>query len=436
MKAVTSLLRSFLCITGSVSTVSLSSPIITSRQANSVIGATVFLRRAFHSSAVLDGWVYISGGEFSYSSGGGTIEYHKRFNIDKLVLGMDRHIVETTLDVQAQESTESKEWQNSVSSPQGLWSFTPDGLGGGSWQSLNETVDPIFTNRPRAFKGQVYSTRGTGFFLGVHKTPVEGLVAYDFSTKQVTNTMISGQGGPDPLTPFTNVRIYDLESKKLHEQQTIGNVPEPWKDFCLAGAGSSNRTHEIIVYAGWAGKLGSSAIPYDQAFVLTLPGFHWVEADFAALHPRHGLTCHAVGGGQILTIGGVDMTQSSSSSKNDSSSGGSYADVFNTPNPFAQGLAIFDLGSLSWKSLYTPPSSSKKNTGRKPEDGFDSPSLKSIFAAENFGSPSSASGGVGPSNSSGRYPNTGAIVGGVVGGVAVVVLVVVIAICCRRARKR
>ncbi|KAK3359788.1 hypothetical protein B0T25DRAFT_109690 [Lasiosphaeria hispida] len=49
-----------------------SSHSLTGRQADSVIDDSVFLRRACHSSAVLDKWVYISGGEFSYSRRGRT----------------------------------------------------------------------------------------------------------------------------------------------------------------------------------------------------------------------------------------------------------------------------------------------------------------------------------------------------------------------------
>ncbi|AEO56151.1 hypothetical protein MYCTH_2300733 [Thermothelomyces thermophilus ATCC 42464] len=40
--------------------------LLSSRQANGVPDNSVFLRRAHHASAVLNGRVYIDGGEFSY----------------------------------------------------------------------------------------------------------------------------------------------------------------------------------------------------------------------------------------------------------------------------------------------------------------------------------------------------------------------------------
>ncbi|KAK4250188.1 hypothetical protein C7999DRAFT_11990 [Corynascus novoguineensis] len=39
---------------------------LSSRQADGVPDASVFLRRAYHASALLNGRIYIDGGEFSY----------------------------------------------------------------------------------------------------------------------------------------------------------------------------------------------------------------------------------------------------------------------------------------------------------------------------------------------------------------------------------
>jgi hypothetical protein len=129
-----------------------------------------------------------------------------------------------------------------------------------------------------------------------------------------------------------------------------GNVPEPRKEFCITGAASNNQTYEIFLYAGWDGNLGARAIPFDEVFVFTLPGFNWVKASYPALNPRHGLTCHSIGGGQILTIGGVNTTQNGPTDL--------YKDVFDTADQFTQGLGVFDLNTLSWKNSY----SSKQTT--------------------------------------------------------------------------
>jgi hypothetical protein len=56
---------------------------------------------------------------------------------------------------------------NGANYSQGLWSFTPDNSGSnGTWQNLNATADTTFTTQPRAFKGEVTSGNGAGFFLG------------------------------------------------------------------------------------------------------------------------------------------------------------------------------------------------------------------------------------------------------------------------------
>lgn len=374
--------------------------------------------------------------------------------------------------------------------PRGLWSFTPDGAGDGTWRSYNESADEVFTQQPRLFLGQVTSGNNSGFYLGgTSRPPVPdktrddrpstgnpntssqtqpvSLLSFDFETRKERNATVPGglsggvglsgsliyvanfgpQGillsmggamgsGQDQLVPFWNVRIYNLATQKWYEQQTTGDVPSPRKEFCMAGTPSSGKTYEILVYAGWRGELGSNAISLDEAFVLTLPGFRWIQASYPALHPRHGLTCNAVGGGQILTIGGVDTSQGYSSDP--------YKATFSTPDPFIQGLAVFSLNTLGWKDSYRsrpgPYTAAPTvqayyrskwvhqllqqalililHSGRKPLAGFSSSELENIFSIQDFGSSD-------PDDTlaSDRYDyiNRGAIVGGVVGGLGAAV---------------
>ena len=100
-----------------------------------------------------------------------------------------------------------------------------------------------------------------------------------------------------------------------------------------------------FVYAGWGGDLGTASIPYDQIYILTLPAFHWIKVDYTPTHTRHALTCHPVGGGQILTIGGVN-------SASEDNSGTIYQSTFDDKDEYTQGLAIFDLSTLEWKDEY------------------------------------------------------------------------------------
>ena len=67
-------------------------------------------------------------------------------------------------------------------------------------------------------------------------------------------------------------------------------------------------------------------------------------------HPRFAHTCNAVGGSQIVTIGGVDANSNLTF-------GFHLPDVESTYNtsadPFSQGLAIFDMTTLQFVDQYT-----------------------------------------------------------------------------------
>ena len=94
--------------------------------------------------------------------------------------------------------------------------------------------------------------------------------------------------------------------------------------------------------------LGVDTIQYDTINVLTLPAFHWISVPYNPQNPRFAHTCNAVGGSQIVTIGGVDANSNLTfSSANTESTYNSSAD------PFSQGLAIFDMTALRFVDQYT-----------------------------------------------------------------------------------
>lgn len=209
---------------------------------------------------------------------------------------------------------------------------------------------------------------------------MSGLLRYDFASKKITNTSVSlastqgseqfgsmlyvpnfGKKGilvslggfqgnlktkedDEKLLPFDTARIYDVDSNSWFEQSTSGTSPAPRQEYCMAGVASDNKTYEILIYAGWGRHLGSSSVPFDDAYVLTLPGFHWTKASYTARNPRHSLSCNGVGGGQIITIGGVDTTREGP--------GTMYEGVFTTSDPFPQGIAVFDLATLKITDTY------------------------------------------------------------------------------------
>lgn len=104
------------------------------------------------------------------------------------------------------------------------------------------------------------------------------------------------------------------------------------------------------MYAGWGSNLGSAALPFDEIYILTLPAFEWIKVQYSPAHPRHGHTCHTVGNRQMLVIGGVDSLQDSTSSEAPSLDKA----TFTTADQFTQGLAIYDMSTLSWSSSYDP----------------------------------------------------------------------------------
>ncbi|KAL2021478.1 hypothetical protein VTK56DRAFT_7111 [Thermocarpiscus australiensis] len=474
---------------------------ISPRQADGAVNASVFLRRAYHSSVVLNRRLYIDGGEFSYSNGSGIT--HQYLNS---LLSIDLTEDWTNSSVALHSSPKPAEAPNvthggiwvdrktgvfytgfagthpdfgdAATSPQGLWAFTPDGSGAGSWANLNQSADSYFTSQPRPFRGQVASGRGFGFYLGGWvqtgvgvQRPLGSFVAYDFVTSKVNSSNIlspstrawseyggmtyvpnfgdrgvlilvggynqdsTGRADVNGPASFGTVHVYDLASQRWFDQKTTGDIPMPRKEFCIAGAPSKQRTYEILVYGGWDGNLGAGAIPYDSAFVLTLPGFYWIKADYPPLHPRHGHTCNAVGGSQILVLGGVDSTQQQGVN-------GSDTGVFDTPDPFTQGLAIFDLGQLTWSAAYAanrrmqaPALQVQKYysaQGRKPAEGFGSPDLEKVFSIEDFSRPDEGASTSAASHS--QRNHTGAVVGGVFGGIAAVALTAALVLCVRRRR--
>ncbi|KAK4137952.1 hypothetical protein BT67DRAFT_371835 [Trichocladium antarcticum] len=492
-----------------------SSRSVSSPQANGVVDASAFLRRAYHSSAILDRRLYIDGGEFSFSKGDG-ISYESSnslisIDLDQAWVNGSVTLHSTPKPPEVPSLTYGGIWVDrkegvlytgfagttpsfgdTAPSPQGLWSFTPDGSGGGTWENLNKTADALFTDGPRPYQGQVASGRDLGFFLGgfvgdgaggQQHHPVGNLITYDFSSGKATNSTVwdgSGlfhgwghSGGinyvpsfgkrgilinvgghqdhredSDGLVDFQTVQVYDIDSQQWLEQKTSGDTPLPRKEFCIAGAPSSERTYEILVYAGWDGHFGLAAKLYDSAYVLTLPGFFWVKADYLPQHPRHGLTCNAVGGGQILAIGGVDSAEQQDGVNGISTTG------FNTADPLTQGLAIFYLTGLTWSSAYSsnagpqPPASRiqqyYKFQGRQPLNGFSNSALGAIFSTDDFSPSNPGEGGPFPpsTSSSSAAENdrhdtrTRTIVGSVLGSAAGIGALTAFTLLFRRRRRR
>ena len=158
--------------------------------------------------------------------------------------------------------------------------------------------------------------------------------------------VVMGGWDGNSLIDFGHVLVFDPASGSWYNQTTTGNKPAPRYSICTAGAASTNGTYEIFVYAGDSGQNGASSVPLDTVNILSLPSFNWFSAAYNPQNPRSGHTCESVGGSQIVIIGGKDANPPVESGVPSAES------TLSTPDPFAQGLAIFDLQTLEFAAEY------------------------------------------------------------------------------------
>ena len=173
------------------------------------------------------------------------------------------------------------------------------------------------------------------------------------------------------LISFNTVVVFDPAKEEWFNQSTTGSPPTGKLEFCTAGIESTNGTYEMLVernwhclksrldvrntnqlirfvYAGWGTMHGANAIQFDTINILTLPAFHWISVPHYPKSSLIGLSCNAVGGSQILTIGGRDGNPPGLNWSTIN-----WVDTYNSRDPNAQGLAIFDLTNLIWLDQYT-----------------------------------------------------------------------------------
>ena len=87
---------------------------------------------------------------------------------------------------------------------------------------------------------------------------------------------------------------------------------------------------------------------YSDVHVLSIPGFVWFKSADSPAVPRYAHTCEYVQGGQMMSIGGIDNPSSELDVRSNQAS----------PDPFLQGIGIFDMTNMRWKSSYDADSPS------------------------------------------------------------------------------
>ena len=161
---------------------------------------------------------------------------------------------------------------------------------------------------------------------------------------------------PTELHDFKHIYIYDPTRKTFHSQTATGTPPTPRARFCSVGTPGSKGTYEIFIYAGVDPSLSvqQTVSSGDEVFVLSLPGFVWFKADLPAIRTRVQHTCDIVGqgGSQMVVMGGINPN-----------SGINVTDA--TPDPWTNGINVFDLSAMRWKDEYE----AKRHTVSNPVHG-------------------------------------------------------------------
>ncbi|KAG9237421.1 hypothetical protein BJ875DRAFT_418229 [Amylocarpus encephaloides] len=379
--------------------------------------AADFLRRAYHSSVILGNYLYIDGGEISQKTGG--MPSHSRLNRVTLSIDLTSEWTNASLRMQSipkgaapssnggvlWKTPDQKSffaWGGGISSvsdgnipPLKVWNFTSDKSGGGSW--TEDTTSSTSMSKAQVIRlvtGSYTAIRDTGYYVGGlvngqtdvsaandPDTPQQGITTFNFTSEKWTKessiglndfgTSIASKtvsipafgsenrgllfvlGGKDPgltaqgknadLVPLSNITIYNPYIEQWSAQRATGDVPLARTRFCAASVKGDNGTYEIFIYGGL-----SSDISYDEIYVLSIPGFVWLKASYTPLAPRFEHTCEVAGGRQLISIGGLNSNGHKK---------GDYLSFWKSPDPFKQGIGVFDMTTMAWKSSYDPNAS-------------------------------------------------------------------------------
>lgn len=90
---------------------------------------------------------------------------------------------------------------------------------------------------------------------------------------------------------------------------------------------------------------GSKTANSDQVYILSIPSFRWFQASYTPVNPRGGHTCQATNSGQMIMIGGQNPRYSRHMLGD--------GDTQNAPpDPWPQGVGVFDMTSLKFQDSY------------------------------------------------------------------------------------
>ncbi|KAK8047666.1 Kelch repeat-containing protein [Apiospora saccharicola] len=375
-----------------------------------------------------------------------------------------------------------------------IWKFTADGSGGGAWSQVTPSSIVAFNNANRPFYSAFAMHRGIGYALsGIigheseasagARAAVPGLVSFDTGSLRWDNasstgyekygTSIGGRMESVPLGPngllmvlggaeapvgvinttqpvsWDTLGFVDPVTGKWYSQATTGQLPTQKQDFCSVGVQGPNGTYEIFIYGGTTGD-GKTL---DEIHVLSLPGFVFFKSPTPGT-PRNDHACVTIGPSDKTT--GNNHTNRQMLSVGGSNGALGFPQSQLDPDPWKQGLGVFDLTDMVWKSRYDvdagPYDTPEPIRNWYAQGGLDTVSwtnddVKALFkndanateAADpgnsTLSSSSSVSSVSSPPNSPSAAPsstttsksNAGAIAGGTIGGVVGVALIAALA---------
>ncbi|KAK4679884.1 hypothetical protein QC764_208130 [Podospora pseudoanserina] len=207
---------------------------------------------------------------------------------------------------------------------------------------------------------------------------------------------------------FDNITIFDPETRQMHYQTTTGPTPPgPRREFCLAGFATKEGGYDILLFGGESKREPELDFRYEDAWILSLPGFVWTKAPNMPTQRRADHHCTPAGKRQVISVGGT-------------------APGWREPDPAPQGLMVFDMPSMTWRFNYDADAGDYESpqvikdwykNGSLSKVKWSTPILQQVFAPGSFGIPNPDSPDSN-SQSSGQGHAIGAIVGGVLGGLA------------------
>jgi len=279
------------------------------------------------------------------------------------------------------------QWYTPTETQNQFWQFNPDG-NSGHWTRA-PVSSSAFNSLVEIVWGYYASGNGLGFAMGGFLNyatsnkydtyaglPLPGIVTFNSSSGEWTNSssdafpygplvdagaahfatpygpegvliVLGGNNQVNPTAPespilLDTVYIFDPVSKRWSSQPTSGETPLPRENHCMVGVEGDSGTYEIFMYGGDVISSTPETVNAGAVWVLTLPAFHWKEVPNPPPFGRWLHRCEIVGKRQMAVIGGKIGTLN--------------VDVTNTwasiPDPWDQGIGIFDMSELEWKSSY------------------------------------------------------------------------------------